>query len=98
MVEAHQDAPKYTLRHIKAYKRGTQQDKRRHIETQNEVHSKEKLGALKHKSVPTLYKLLFLSHCYIKCPFLDLGASFGQFSSNGISFHHELIFAMGLEF
>ena len=38
------------------------------------------------------------SHCYIKCPFLGLGASFGQFSSNGISFHHELIFAMGLEF
>ena len=37
-------------------------------------------------------------HCYIKCPFLGLGASFGQFSSNGISFHHELIFAMGLEF
>ena len=38
------------------------------------------------------------SHFYIKCPFLGLGASFGQFSSNGISFHHELIFAMGLEF
>ena len=57
MVEAHQDAPKYTLRHIKAYKRGTQQDKRRHIE----AHSNENLGALKHKSVPTLYKLLFLS-------------------------------------
>ena len=37
-------------------------------------------------------------HCYIKCPFLGLGASFGQFSSNGISFHHELMFAMGLEF
>ena len=37
-------------------------------------------------------------HCYIKCPFLGLGASFGQFSSSGISFHHELIFAMGLEF
>ena len=37
-------------------------------------------------------------HCYIKCPFLGLGASFGQFCSNGISFHHELIFAMGLEF
>ena len=37
-------------------------------------------------------------HCYIKCPFLGLGASFGQFSSNDISFHHELIFAMGLEF
>ena len=40
----------------------------------------------------------FSPHCYIKCPFLGLGASFGQFSSNGISFHHELIFAMGLEF
>ena len=37
-------------------------------------------------------------HCYIKCPFLGLGAYFGQFSSNGISFHHELMFAMGLEF
>ena len=37
-------------------------------------------------------------HCYIKCLFLGLGASFGQFSSNGISFHHELMFAMGLEF
>ena len=37
-------------------------------------------------------------HSYIKCPFLGLGASFGQFSSNGISFHHELIFAMGLDF
>ena len=39
-----------------------------------------------------------VTHCYIKCPFLGLGAYFGQFSSNGISFHHELIFAMGLEF
>ena len=38
------------------------------------------------------------NHCYINCPFLGLGASFDQFSSNGISFHHELIFAMGLEF
>ena len=38
------------------------------------------------------------SHCYIKCPFLGLGAYFCQFSSNGISFHHELMFAMGLEF
>ena len=37
-------------------------------------------------------------HCYIKCPFLGLGACFGQFSSNDISFHHELMFAMGLEF
>ena len=48
MGKAHQDAPKYTLRHIKAYKRGTQQDKRKHIETQNEAYSKENLGALKH--------------------------------------------------
>ena len=39
-----------------------------------------------------------LRRCYIKCPFLGLGAYFGQFSSNGISFHHELMFAMGLEF
>ena len=38
------------------------------------------------------------AHCYIKCPFLGLGAYFGQFSSNGISLHYELIFAMGLEF
>ena len=37
-------------------------------------------------------------HCYIKCPFLGLGACFGQFSSNDISFHHELMFANGLEF
>ena len=37
-------------------------------------------------------------HCYIKCPFLGLGASFGQFSSNVNSFHLELIFAIGLEF
>ena len=42
--------------------------------------------------------LLFYVHCYIKCPFLGLGAYFGQFSSNGISFHHELMVAMGLEF
>ena len=48
MGETHQDVPKYTLRHIKAYKRGTQQDKRKHIETQNEAYSKENLGALKH--------------------------------------------------
>ena len=41
---------------------------------------------------------LLMAHCYIKCPFLGLGAYFGQFSSNGISFHHELMFAMGLEF
>jgi len=41
---------------------------------------------------------LFLGHCYIKCPFLGLGAYFGQFSSNGISFHHEHMFAMGFEF
>ena len=27
-----------------------------------------------------------------------LGASFGQFSSNGIFFHHGLMFAMGLGF
>ena len=58
MAEAHQDAPKYTLRHIKAYKRGTQQDKRTHIETQNDAHNKENPGALKHKSVLTLYELL----------------------------------------
>ena len=37
-------------------------------------------------------------HCYIKCPFLGLGACFGQFSSNDISFHLELMLAMGLEF
>ena len=37
-------------------------------------------------------------HCYIKCPFLGLGACFGQFSSNDISFHHELMFAMALDF
>ena len=38
------------------------------------------------------------THCNIKCLFLGLGAYFGQFSSNGISFHHELMFAMSLEF
>ena len=47
---------------------------------------------------PSDLPLCDLMHCYIKCPFLSLGASFGQFSSNGISFHHELVFAMGLEF
>ena len=49
------------------------------------------------QGVAKIFKILSC-HCYIKCPFLGLGASFGQFSSNGISFHHELIFAMGLEF
>ena len=54
---------------------------------------------LHHKGVIFIIaNLRILMHCYIKCPFLGLGASFGQFSSNGISFHHELIFAMGLEF
>ena len=47
-------------------------------------------------SMIELKKMMML--CYIKCPFLGLVAYFGQFSSNGISFHHELMFAMGLEF
>ena len=34
--------PRCTNVHIEAYKRGTQQDKRTHIEAQNEAHSKEK--------------------------------------------------------
>ena len=57
----------------------------------------EELEAVKRSEVVSILDRM-MRHCYIKCPFLGLGASYGQFSSNGISFHHELIFAMGLEF